>query len=169
MQKRNVLLTLALAVCVGVSMMAFAQDDAKMGKDDKDMKTIQGQIVDLQVYLANRADGKNPTEAAKAAAVATEDTGAAAAGAADRAGAATRPAMGMQRVKALLVTEKDWLSKAMPGRDLYVVLHQRGAGADQSMMQIGKRVKLTGQVADHDGVQAIICSKVEAAPAATEK
>ena len=167
MQKRNVLLTLVLAVCVGVSMMAFAQDDAKMGKEDKDMKTIQGQIVDLQVYLMSRSEGKNPTEAAKAAIAVTEEP---AAGAADRAGTATRPAMGMQRVKALLVTEKDWLSKAMPGRDLYVVLHQRGAAAaDPAMMQVGKRVKLTGQVADHDGVQAIICSKVEMAPAAGEK
>ena len=129
-------------------------------KDQKNVKTLQGMVVDLSRYLMLRADGKSAEEAAKVAAESTIE-----ATKADKLGASAK-------VCGLLVSDKNWLSKVTNSHELYVLCSISGsdaavtdAGMSGMEKQLGKMVQVTGRVYDEDGVRAICVQNIAAASA----
>lgn len=184
MRRTGLLLGLVAVVGLGLTMMVVAQDKpVDKPKDDKkaDVKTVTGQVVDLHKYLKARSEGKKWEEAAKDAATAIKEgvkeavrdvTGKEEpAPKPDVKTDATKGHQGHIGVKALLVTDKDWLSKVLPGKDheLYVLLCDRASGDSTKAMEgmtkdVGKMIKVTGYVYDEDGVRGICITKYEAVP-----
>jgi hypothetical protein len=184
MARKGLFLAVAVAVGLGFSLAVYAADEPKATYEKKDVKTLQGTVVDLYTYLYKRSEGKDLDEAIKYEFGKVKDavkgtheyrnTGEHAAA----AGATTRPAGEYSRVKGFLVTEKDWLSKLVPGRELYVIVcagkgkmgmegHKDaavGAKMTWSHLDYGSKGKITGHVFDEDGVRAISITNWEAIP-----
>lgn len=162
------ILTCAVLAAFGMTFFAYAADPALPNDTNaKDIKTLQGVVVDLNRYLMARADGKSPEESAKSASeVTVEDTHVSVPGIVDVKVRSKEEPAGL-RVRALLVTEKGWLSKITAGHELYVICDMNEPAVISTIelsRQLGKTVQVTGRVFDKDGVRAISVQKLEAPP-----
>lgn len=152
---------------VGLCLTYLYAADTDMSKDStKDVKTLQGVVVDLDHYLMLRSEGKSADEASKMAGASMVDAGAVK----KETHVEVKPQgvsvdhSKMMKMRALLVTEKGWLAKVTSGHDLYVICDANGS-SDMSALELGKTVQVTGRVYDEDGVRAICVQKIEATPA----